>query len=396
MGAGRAIVSTPYAYASELLADGRGVLVPPASPVALAAALNELLGDPALRAAIGSRAYAHSRRMVWSAVGNEYARSVQSSGRGDPHERATRRSWPPSVPDLAPLHPISRQHLDVMTDGVGIMQHAVGSRPDPAHGYCVDDVARALQVDLLHGRVLGWAAVAQTAGRAMRFLADAFDPGSGRLLNFRAIDGSWIGGVGSDDSYGRAVLALGDVIAAAPDPQLVNAATALLDRILPAARDLRSPRAEAYVVLACAAIHDSAPGGLPGAMLTLLATRLHDRFRRRSAPDWPWPEVSVTYENALLPRALIVAGRVLDSEQMVATGLRSLDWLIDAQTSPDGHLSPVGNEWWPRGGDRSQFDQQPIEATALLLAAEAAHGVTGGAALRGRDGALVRVVPRCQ
>jgi hypothetical protein len=175
------------------------------------------------------------------------------------------------------------------------------------------------------------------------------------------------------------VLALGDVIASPAPPRLVDAARALLDQILPAAHDLRSPRAEAYVVLACAAIHDSAPGGRPGSMLTLLATRLHDRFRRRSTPDWPWPEVSVTYENALLPRALIVAGRVLDSEQMVATGLRSLDWLIDAQTSPDGHLSPIGNEWWPRGGDRSQFDQQPIEATTLLLAAEAAYGVTGGA-----------------
>ena len=112
-------------------------------------------------------------------------------------------------------------------------------------------------------------------------------------------------------------------------------------------------------------------------MLELLATRLHDRFRRRSTPDWPWPEVSVTYENALLPRALIVAGRSLDSEPMVTAGLRSLDWLIDAQTSPDGHLSPIGNGWWPRDGEMSHFDQQPIEATALLLAAEAAHAVTG-------------------
>jgi hypothetical protein len=265
-----------------------------------------------------------------------------------------------------------------MTDRIGILQHAIGSWPDPTHGYCVDDVARAIQVDLLHAGLLGWAAVAPTVERGLRFLADAFDPGSGRLLNFRSIDGSWIGGVGSDDSYGRAVLALGDVVATAPDRGLVDAAMALLEQILPAARELTSPRAEASVVLGCAAIQGSAPGGLPAATLTLLATRLHDRFRRRATPDWPWPEVTVTYENALLPRALIVAGRILDSEPMVADGLRSLDWLIEAQTAPDGHLSPVGNEWWPRGGDMSQFDQQPIEATALLLAAEAAHAVTGG------------------
>ena len=169
--------------------------------------------------------------------------------------------------DPAPLHPISRQHLEVMTDGVGIMQHAIGSWPDPAHGYCVDDVARALQVDLLHGRTLGWAAVEQSAWRGLRFLDDAFDASSGRFRNFRSIDGSWIGGLGSDDSYGRAVLSLGDTIATAPDRELVDAAAALIDQALPAARELTSPRAEASVVLGCAAILDSNPGGRPAAML---------------------------------------------------------------------------------------------------------------------------------
>jgi len=283
------------------------------------------------------------------------------------------------VSERAPLYPLSRLHLDVLTDAVGIMQHAIGSRPDPAHGYCVDDVARALQVDLLHGSVLGWAAVQESAWRGFRFLADAFDAPSGRFRNFRSVDGSWIGGLGSDDSYGRAMHALGDAIATAPDRDLVDAAAALFDRALPAARELAWPRAEASVILGCAAILGSRSGGLPAFTLTLLATRLHERFVRDATPEWPWPDAVVTYENALLPRALIVAGRILESEPMVDQGLRTLDWLIDAQTTPDGHLSPVGNGWWPRGGEMSQFDQQPIEATALLLAAEAAHAVTGDA-----------------
>jgi hypothetical protein len=266
-----------------------------------------------------------------------------------------------------------------MSDAVGIMQHAIGSSPDPAHGYCVDDVARALQVDLLHGNALGWASVEQSAWRGMRFLQDAFDAPSGRFRNFRSVDGSWIGGLGSDDSYGRAMHALGDTIAVAPDRQLADAAAALVAKALPAARELAWPRAEASVVLGCAAIVESTPGGPPAVMLTLLATRLHERFLRHAASEWPWLEATVTYENALLPRALIVAGRILDSEPMVDHGLRSLDWLIDAQTAPAGHLLPVGNAWWPRGGEMAQFDQQPIEATALLLAAEAAHAVTGGA-----------------
>ena len=287
------------------------------------------------------------------------------------------RGWHRPVSDLAPLHPVSRLHLDEMTDGVAIMQHAIGSRPDPIHGYCVDDVARALQVDLLHGTVLGWDAVAQNAWQGMRFLDDAFDPASGRFRNVRSTDGAWIGGIGSDDSLGRALYALGDTTVASPDRRLAAAAAALLARALPAARELTSPRAEASVVLGCAAVVESLSGHQAGLTLVHLATRLEERFRRRATPDWPWPEAAVTYENALLPRALIVAGRLLDSESMVALGLQSLDWLIDAQTTPDGRLSPIGNGWWPQGGMRSQFDQQPIEATALLLAAEAALRVTG-------------------
>jgi len=171
--------------------------------------------------------------------------------------------------------------------------------------------------------------------------------------------------------------ALGDTIAAAPDRELVDAAAALFDRALPAARELAWPRAEASVVLGCAAILGSRSGGLPAFTLTLLATRLHERFVRDATLDWPWPDAVVTYENALIPRALIVAGRILESEPMVDQGLRTLDWLVDAQTAPDGHLSPIGNGWWHRGGEKSQFDQQPIEATALLLAAEAARSLTG-------------------
>ena len=156
--------------------------------------------------------------------------------------------------DLAPLHPISRRHLDVLTGELGIFQHAVGSKPDPAHGYCVDDVARALEVDLLHARTLGWPRVATSARRSLRFLEDAFDEESGRFLNFRQVDGEWIGGPGSNDSLGRAMLALGETIAAAPDARLVERALVLFGRALPAAGKLTSPRAQASVVLGCAAV----------------------------------------------------------------------------------------------------------------------------------------------
>jgi hypothetical protein len=287
------------------------------------------------------------------------------------------------------LHPISRRHLEAMTGELGIFQHAVGRRPDPAHGYCVDDVARALEVDLLHARQLGWSAVAESVRRGLRFLDAAFDVPSGRFINFRQVDGEWIGGPGSNDSLGRAMLALGETIAGASDARITEAAESLFARALPAAGKVTSPRAQASVVLACAAVgrataltgsadeRDLMLEAAASAAMRRLATGLHARFLDFARPGWPWPESTLTYENALLPRALIVAGHRLRADAMLRIGLQVLDWLIEVQTAPNGHLSPIGNGWWPRHGTKSQFDQQPIEATALLLAAEAAHAATG-------------------
>jgi len=289
----------------------------------------------------------------------------------------------------APLHPVSRKHLDELEGELGILQHAVGSEPDPEHGYCVDDVARSLQVDLLHARGIGWVAVSGSAWRSVRYLEDAFDPETGRFRNFRSIDGSWLGGPASNDSFGRAMLALGETMDGAPDARLFESALALFARALPAAGKVTSPRAQAAIILGCDAVlrsagvvgSDDGPEAALGAASALalrrIATGLHARFLDFARPGWPWPEGSLTYENALLPRALIVAGRRLGADVMLKIGLQVLDWLIEVQTSPQGNYSPVGNGWWPRGGQKSQFDQQPIEATALLLAAEAAHGATG-------------------
>jgi hypothetical protein len=269
------------------------------------------------------------------------------------------------------------------------MQHAVGSTPDPAHGYCVDDVARALEVDLLHARVLGWHAVEASAHRNLRFLVDAFDDTTGRLRNFRSIDGEWLGGPGSDDSVGRAILALGETIRAAPDPWMFETATDLFCRAIPKAAKLTAVRAHSSVLLGCAAVvtapavTDSAEARQTAlhrdatAVMRRLATDLHARFLSSAGPGWLWLEPTLTYENALVPRALIVAGQSLGADVMLRIGLQVLDWLIAAQTTPEGEFSPIGNGWWPRNGERSQFDQQPIEATALLLAAHAALEATG-------------------
>ena len=280
------------------------------------------------------------------------------------------------MPEVLPLHPVNRGHLEVLGDEIGVMQHANGSHPDPAHGYCTDDVARALQVDLLHQRELGWPAVAESAWRNVRFLSEALDGPTGRFRNFRRVDGTWLDGMGSEDCHGRAMLALGETIAAAPDRDLAEIARRLFADALPAALRLRALRASASVLLGCDVAQQAAPTSAISEASRLLAERLRSVFDTRPATDWPWPEPQLTYENALPARALLVAGRHLDSELTVAAGTNLLDWLIDVQTSVTGQLSPIGNGWWPAGGEKSRFDQQPIEATSLLLAAESALELT--------------------
>jgi len=286
------------------------------------------------------------------------------------------------VADPAPLRQVRRAHLEAISDAIGIMQHAIGARPDPAHGYCTDDVARALRVDLLHGRELGWEAVAASARRHLSFLVDAFLPSAGRFRNFRAVDGSWLDDGRSEDCQGRALQALGETIHLAPDAGMVATASLLLGRALPRSRELTALRARASSLLGCVA---AVRGGMEGeaeATLRLLAGRLAAAFQACQDPAWPWPEPVLTYENGLPVQALIAAGAHLDDGEMLEAGLRALDWLIEAQTAPAGHLSPIGNGWWPRDGVRSGFDQQPIEAASLLLAAQAGFAATGRARYR--------------
>jgi len=281
------------------------------------------------------------------------------------------------VPELAPLSDVNRQHLATLGGPFGITQHAVGSEPDPSHGSCTDDVARALQVDLLHASRIGWPAVADSARRNIAFLTNAFDAATGRFRNFRADEGTWTAGSGSEDAHGRAMHALGDTVAAAPDDDLTERAAALFRRALPAALELSALRAQASVLLACDARlhggHD--PDTETG--VRALGLRFGARFEASIGSDWPWPESRLTYENALPVRALIVTGRRLPASGMTRNGLLVLDWLIDVQTASGGWFSPIGNGWWPRAGARSRFDQQPIEAATLLLAADAALAATG-------------------
>lgn len=282
-------------------------------------------------------------------------------------------SVPPGPPPVARIHPVNRRQFDALGAQLATSSGTSGSHPDPARRLRIDDVARMLQVDLLHAELLGWAAVAESAWRSFLFLEEAFDSATGRFADTPAGDDASTPIKATNEPFGRTMLALGLVIATAADAELVTRADALFDRALPKANRLGSARARASMVLACAA----APDAKRTALMRTMATDLHASFRSLARPGWPWPESDLTCESALLPRALIVAGRTLNATTMLAIGLQVLDWLIEVQTSPRGDLSPIGSGGWSRGGERSQYDQRPIEVTSLLLAAEAAYAATG-------------------
>jgi hypothetical protein len=306
---------------------------------------------------------------------------------------------------LRPLYPISRVHLVAMSNDIGMWQHASGSKPNPAFGYCTDDVARELVVDVLHLRAGDTAELECSIRRSLQFLADGFDAASGRFLNMRTADGTWLETEASEDCHARAMVGLAAVMAGMPNTEQAERAAGLFARAIPAAATFDGLRPISALVLACDAaisagfparpIFESSAGRLaamfgeqkagpgsvsrkdPGRLVVLPKDATVDR-RAAALLEWPWPEPAVTYENALGPHALIVAGLRLDDVGLAARGCAVLDWLIDIQATDSGAFSPIGNSnWWYRGGSWSQFDQQPIEAATMVSAAAAAFGATG-------------------
>jgi hypothetical protein len=270
-------------------------------------------------------------------------------------------------------------HLRVLTDDTGILQHARFDIPDRDHGYCTDDNARALIVTLLAQNVVPEGDdLGGLPHRYLGFLQQAFNPDNGRFRNFMGYDRRWQEDSGSEDSHGRALWGLGQTVLDSPSQSMAAAAMSLFELALPRAMELTSPRAVAYALLGI----DAYLGRFGGATEvrraeTLLAERLHGLFTKHATEKWPWPEETLAYANGLLPHALIAAGSRLGNTAMVDTALASLAWLVELQTDPKGHFVPIGNRgWYKRGGAKARFDQQPIEVQHMACAELEAYRVT--------------------
>lgn len=379
-GAGKAVVSTPYWHAEELLADGRGVLVPFRDGSAIATAVNGLLSEPTRLHAMRKQGYLAGREMVWSAVGERYAQLFERLLEAGEGRARTHRPAATLAVEGAGLPPWRFAHLETMADSTGVFQHAVHSVPDFNHGYCTDDNARALlfTAQLEHlGEPLEGLQSLQSAAAA--FLHYAFDPKGGRFRNFMGFDRRWLEPLGSEDSHGRALWGLGAIVGRTGQTNLRNWAARLFEQALPALEGFTSPRAWAFAVLGLHEYLRVLHGDLLAARWRLdLSERLLSAFVSHGSPEWPWLEPIVSYDNARLPQALILSGRWLQREDMLTMGLRSLTWLQTAQSAPEGHFRPIGSEgFWPQGSQPATHDQQPLEATASVAACIEAFHSTG-------------------
>jgi glycosyltransferase involved in cell wall biosynthesis len=379
MGAGKAIVSTPYFYATEMLAEGRGVLVPFADSEALARSVIELLDDESARTAMRKRAYTFSRGAVWAEVGRRYL-DIFAGVRWERQHRPRRLVSIAARQRATALPDIDLRHLRRLTDETGILQHAKYHVPDREHGYCTDDNARALIVAISAEQHL------TTTGELdelvvgyLGFLRHAYNATHRTFRNFMGYDRRWLEERGSPDSHGRAVWALGIAAAELRDERLRCFASELFHDALAALDDATDLRAQAFALVGLTA-YLARYGGDTAVKRSraLLAERLFKAFDEGSTdPEWVWPEPVLTYANASLPQALIEAGAQLENGDMVERGLRALEWLTGVQTI-DGRFSPVGNQgFYEKGGRRARFDQQPIEADATVVACSAAFRVTG-------------------
>ena len=380
VGAGKAVVSTPYRYATELLADGRGVLVPFRDSGAIAEAVIRVLADEGTRTSLSARAAALGDGMHWPGVSRAYLASFERACVSHA-ERVRRPSLTPTlVARPMGLPELSLAHVRRLTDDTGILQHARYDVPRYDDGYCVDDNARALLLTAgIEDSGTDERAMVQTlAGRYLAFVSHAFNTDTGRFRNFMTYGRSFTEAQGSEDSHGRTLWALGTVVGHAAAPGRRSLAGDLFHDALPAATEFRSPRAWAYTLLGVDQYLLAFSGDRHvEAVRVLLADRLHDRYVATAGPGWRWFEDTVTYCNARLSEALILSGARMQREDLLAAGLDSLGWLLAQQRAPRGHFAPVGsNGFLPRGATAAAFDQQPVEACGVVSACLAAQRVT--------------------
>ncbi|MBW1782183.1 MAG: glycosyltransferase family 4 protein [Deltaproteobacteria bacterium] len=381
MGTGKAVISTPYWYATEMLADSRGRIVPFNNPDAMAEQIIDLLDNDVERHAMRKKAYMFSRDAVWKEVSRKYLqvfREVQLSRTRSPRPR---HSYVENIKAITnfELPEIRLDHLKAFTDDTGILQHANYTIPDRTHGYCTDDNARAMLVAAMGQKYLptNGLGLDSLSGHYLGFLLYAYNEKNGRFRNFMTYSRHWVEEIGSEDAHGRALWCLGKAVAFFDDPGQIAMSTTLFNKALRVVENFHSPRAIAFCLVGMHAyLHKFSGDSDVRRIRELLADRLFNQFKNTATDDWPWLENALNYANGKLSHALLLSGQWMQRSDMIDMGLQSLKWLLSIQTE-EGHFAPIGNNgWYEKGGYKARFDQQPIESNAMIEACVEAFNIT--------------------
>jgi len=375
VGTGKAVVSTPYWAATELLADGRGKLVRFGDSGQLAEAIVEILGNDSLFYSMRRRAYDYGRSRTWPRVGQTYWKLF--SAKGLPIRVAARAV--PSVTEAVSSIEVpepSLSHMKRLTDDTGLFQHAKFTVPWREFGYATDDNARALIAVSRYHAQYPEPEVLRLFDTYLSFVLHSQNA-DGTVRNLMNFDRTWQRYEPGHDALGRVLWALGTVMAKPPSPSYLSVVKDYFDRSVRHVGK-QHPRGMAYSILGMSDYLKQFPGASDiKRELEMAADGLVAQYRSSSIPDWPWFEDILTYDNAVLPHALFVAGMVLEKAEYRKVAEKACEFLL-ANTFDGEHFSFIGcNGWYEREGTRASFDQQPLEAAGTVMMLRAAYDATG-------------------
>jgi len=371
VGSGAAVVSTPYWHAVELLHKERGVLFPFNDPDGLAAVLNDLLDHPEKRQRISRKAFNYGKKATWPLQGKRYVDAAKTAIKNYKLPRNKKEN----IIDPTLLPKLSLTHVKRLTDSTGILQHARYNIPNYHHGYCLDDNARALLV-------MTMAYSRQKEPEALNLMSvylafvNYMQLEDGRFRNFLSYDRRFMDDEGSEDAFGRTIWALGFLLSHSPNDAFFQLAKRIFDLSIPRFSSLQSPRGIADTLIGIAFYLERFPYDEGMVMkMKQLADKLIKAYEMEKAENWHWFESVLAYDNGILPASLFYVYEISEEEKYRKIALESMEFLTSVVFKSD-YISPVGNQdWYHKGGNRSRFAQQPIDAMSMVLMYKKAYVV---------------------
>ncbi len=377
-GAGKAVIATPFFHAKSLLKSNSGIIVPFRESSAISNSVINLYKNPLHKQQMQQTAYTAGREMIWSKVAHDYLNSFERARLSfHDHVRLNRKKHYHS--NFYTLPVLKFDHLIRMSDSNGLLQHGKYSFPNYAEGYCTDDNARALNLCALTTELhLSDNFIFFLQERTISFLYYALNKETGRFRNFMNHSRQWLDAQGSEDAHGRAIWALGTCIGRSSKPDIQYLANDIFMEAINCVLHFSSIRALSFVLLGIYEYRKKFEDDIIYKNYAMsISSRLFEMFSSNMSNDWLWCEDIITYDNARISQALLLSGYWLDRVDYIDIALKSLKWLIQIQTTKDGYFSPIGsNGFFKRGGLKAFYDQQPIEANAMVSACIDAFKIT--------------------